>query len=480
MRPLPVPADDALPASYGFALAGSTHVCDSGGTLMGCAGTVLRLRPEARALVDAGPTACATPTARTVARLLLDRDVAVPWWPDPPEADEAVGDVTVVVPVRDRSVQLDRLLGSLPPGLPVVVVDDASADPGATVRTAAAYGARCVLLDANAGPAAARNRGLAEVRTPFVAFLDSDVVPEPGWLATLRRLLDDPALALAAPRVLGAPATPGDGWLDRYEQARSSLDLGPEPAAVRPRGRVSYVPSACLVARVSALGGGFDPALRCGEDVDLVWRLLAAGWRVRYEPAAVVRHDHRTALGPWLARKAFYGTSAAPLAARHGDAVAPLVVSPWTIALTAALLAQRRWSLPAAVAVYAATTAGVAHRLGGGAASWRSATVLTAEGAVATTWQAGAALTRHYWPLALLAAVGSRRVRRAVVVAGVADGLADRRRVGADLGAVRYVAARRLDDLAYGTGLWWGAWRARSGRALRPAVLGRARVRGPR
>ena len=476
MRPLPVPAADDLPASYGFRLGETTHLCDDGATVMAGA-SVLRLQPAAASVVAGAPTTCATPTARVVARRLLDRDAAVPWWPGPAPADEAVRDVTVVVPIRDRERQLARLLDALPTGLPVVVVDDASADPRGTRLVAESYGARWIGLDHNVGPAAARDRGLREVATPHVAFVDSDVVPGPGWLGTLRRHLDDPALAVVAPRVLGVEAAEGDGWLDRYEQARSSLDLGAAPAAVRVGGRVAYLPSACLLARVSALGDGFDTDLRCGEDVDLVWRLLGAGWRVRYEPAAVVRHDHRTTLWPWLGRKAFYGTSAAPLAARHGDAVAPLVLSPWTAALAVALLAQRRWSLPVAAGVGAVTTAAVARRLGGGRASWRSAGVMTLEAGVAAVWQTGSALTRHYWPLAALAATRSRRVRRAVAVAAVVDGLADRRRVGSTQPAAAYVAARRLDDLAYGAGLWWGAARERSVRALLPALRGIPRRR---
>ena len=70
------------------------------------------------------------------------------------------------------------------------------------------------------------------------------------------------------------------------------------------------------------------------------------------------------ALGPWLGRKAFYGTGAADLATRHGDAAAPLVLAPWSAALTVAVLAQRRWSAPAAALVLAATTLWLARRLG--------------------------------------------------------------------------------------------------------------------
>ena len=87
------------------------------------------------------------------------------------------------------------------------------------------------------------------------------------------------------------------------------------------------------MVRRAAWTSGFDESMGVAEDVDLVWRTAADGWRVRYEPQAVVRHDHRTDVRNWLARKAFYGTGAALLAERHGDAVAPMVVSPWTVAL---------------------------------------------------------------------------------------------------------------------------------------------------
>ena len=371
---------------------------------------MLFLAPEAAGVVAALPGRVGDgPLVGRVARLLLDRGFADPWWPDPAAADADVDDVTVVVPVQDRPAALDRLLGSLPSVVPVVVVDDGSADPDAVAVVADRHGARLVVHHRNLGPAAARNTGLRHVETEFAAFCDSDVVPEPGWLGTLRRHLDDPALAVVAPRILGSVPRDDDGWLERYEQVRSSLDLGAHPAAVRVHGAVSYLPSACLLARVDALGDGFDERMRSGEDVDLVWRLLGAGWGVRYEPAATARHRHRTHLGEWLRRKAFYGTSAA---------------------------------------------------------------ALTLVGAGAGGWQTGAALTRHYWPLAAVACLGSPRARRAVLVAAVADGLADHRRAAPRLDPVRYVVARRLDDLAYGAGVWWGALGARSPRALLPRLQG--------
>src|SRR3954454_9237642 len=124
--------------------------------------------------------------------------------------------------------------------------------------------------------------------------------------------------------------------------------MGGAAAGVRPGTAVSYVPSAALLARREALGSGFDESMRVAEDVDLVWRLAGAGWRVRYEPSAEVAHDHRVAPGDWLRRRAFYGTGAALLAQRHGAAVAPVVISPWSAAAWALALTGRPSGLLAA------------------------------------------------------------------------------------------------------------------------------------
>jgi GT2 family glycosyltransferase len=73
---------------------------------------------------------------------------------------------------------------------------------------------------------------------------------------------------------------------------------------------VPYVPSAALIVRTPVR---FDEQLRYGEDVDLIWRLKDEGHRVVYDPSVVVLHHERDTL-----RRTFrYGTSAAPLAARH-------------------------------------------------------------------------------------------------------------------------------------------------------------------
>ena len=247
--------------------------------------------------------------------------------------------------------------------LPVIVVDDASADPVAIAEIAARYGARVIRRPVNGGPGAARNTGLAAASTELVAFLDSDCVPAPGWLDRLLPHFADPAVGAVAPRIV--PHQAGTSWLARYEGASSTLDMGARPSIVRPGARVSYVPGAALVVRRSAAGAGFADGMFVGEDVDFVWRLSAAGWRVRYEPSATMGHDHRVTLRAWFSRRADYGTSAAALEQRHPGAVRPLYASWWTVgAWTAALSARpARAGLTVAAALTATATALLARRL---------------------------------------------------------------------------------------------------------------------
>ncbi|WP_416968007.1 mycofactocin biosynthesis glycosyltransferase MftF [Streptomyces sp. 4F14] len=444
------------------ALDRHTHVLDDGRALLGGSPTrLLKLAPRARELMTGRTLTVRDTASALLADRLLDTGMAHPVIETyGPPTDPRY---TVVVPVRDRPRQLERLLRSIGDH-PVIVVDDASHDPGAVARVATQFGAQLVQLATNQGPAGARNAGLRRVTTPYVVFADSDVVLNPDTVPTLLRHFTDPRVALAVPRITGLPA-PNPTWIERYENARSSLDLGAHPALVRPGTPVSWVPTACAVARVDALQKGFDEELRVGEDVDLCWRLIEEGRRVRYEPSVRAAHEHRTRLDDWLTRKAVYGTGAAPLAHRYPEFIAPAVLAPWSALFAASLLAQRRWSAPVAAGVLAVTAVRVGRKLDGTGHPYRLAARLTGNGALAALAQTSALLNRHWWPLTAAGCLVSRRLRRAAVVAAVADIALEH---PSPSGLLRYGVARRLDDLAYGAGVWMSALRDRSTLALRP------------
>jgi mycofactocin system glycosyltransferase len=475
LRAAPARTSTPLPGTFTLNESESTQYFDGGAVLLG--GSPLRLfriSERGRRLLARWRIGHAVGESRG-AQLLARRLVSSgAFTARPAKAGIGRGDVTVVVPVRDRPAQLDRLLRALS-DLDCIVVDDASSDAGATKEIAERHGARFVGLPTNCGPAGARNAGMALAATAVVAFVDSDCVPRAGWLEPLLGHFDDPMVGAVAPRVV--PADPGGaaGVLERFEAVRSSLDRGPNEGPVRPGSPIPYVPSAALLVRADVVAGTdlFDPMLRGGEDVDLIWRLVDAGWDVRYVPFGTVEHDRTANLGSFLARRMFYGSTAGPLALRHPEAMAPIHVSGWSLAVWLLALARRHvlsWAaLAASVTILANRLQGlvrdpvaVAFRIAG-VGTFRSAR--PALSGLARTWSP-----------ALLLGLVSRRTRRAaaftLVIPALGDWVMDREA----LDPLRYVALHVADDLAYGTGVWVGSARSRTLVPLLPRVSWRSRV----
>ncbi|WP_067485225.1 mycofactocin biosynthesis glycosyltransferase MftF [Nocardia ignorata] len=459
---------DRLPDGFGVRIDPRVRAFSGGRILIGGSpARMLRLAPEAAELIGDGYLEVTDTKSAIVARRLLDSGVANPR----PRLLPSPDDVTVVVPLYNNADGLVRLLGSLR-GHNVIVVDDGSDEP---VRIPPRPGRGQVTVlrhERPLGPAAARNAGLRAASTGFVAFLDSDVVPRSGWLEVMLGHFSDPQVALVAPRIVALDSE--SNALARYEHTRSSLDLGRREAAVHARGIVSYVPSAALLARRAALlgEGGFDESMQVAEDVDLCWRLERAGWRLRYEPAAHVAHDHRVEFRAWFTRKLFYGTGAAPLGKRHGEMVSPLSVPKWTVLAAILFATLSKWGLLGGLVTLATALVRMRRVFAELDNSTRIAAVYLARGFFAGLWRLASAMCRDYWPVTLLAVLASRRIRKIAVTMALADGLADwfTHRDSGGLDPLRYVAYKRLDDVAYGTGLWLGVIRARSFEALKPHV----------
>ncbi|MDT7804844.1 MAG: mycofactocin glycosyltransferase [Actinomycetota bacterium] len=463
-----------LPAGFRIALDQDTRELSDGLWFGGSPARVLRLTGAGRqAWQELGDGPVTSAATGTLARRLTDAGLAHPVPPEP----ETPADVTVVVPVRDRAELLDRCLAGLDRTHPVLVVDDASDDAAAVAAVAAAHGAKLVRRDVNGGPGAARNTALDHVGTELVAFLDSDCVPAAGWADGLATHFADPLLAAVAPRVR---ALAPDSWAGCYTRAAGSLDLGDRPARVAPGTRTSYVPTAALVTRRSALtsvavdGAVFDPRLRVGEDVDLVWRLHEAGFRVRYAPDVAVDHHEPETWRALLGRRARYGTSAAPLALRHPKALAPLALHPWPALTVGPLLARR----PVLAALAFGGSVGSMRKLLHAHDVPDAGVVRAMATAVQQTWLGcGRYGTQFAAPLlaALLVPGGRRRWGRRAAVASLLLGppltaWAGRR---PELDPVRYTAAAIADDIAYGTGVWAGCLAHRTTVPVRPALVRR-------
>jgi len=391
--------------------------------------------------------------------------------------------VTVVIPARSAPGPVATLLDRLGQSIPVILVDDGSCEP-LTDLAATRPNVAVLRHPVSRGPGAARNTGAAQVLTPWMAFLDADTQPDPGWIMELKGRIDQAdntaslerdRIVLAAPRIYPLP---GSGWVGWFENRACALDLGGGQSDVGIGKTVSYVPSAAMLVDTAAFRqcGGFDESMQVGEDVDLVWRLAATG-RIRYMPDVRVGHRPRASLWGALRRRADYGTSAADLGRRHPGSLRHVDVSIWSfgpwalgvlihplVGLTAAGItaAIAPWGMPDLTAQHARKLAAQGHLLAGGALGrWlirpmAPATILLSLAFPAVGRRLALAATGG------LAHLVSMDVRSARI--STASGWAAARIAGESL------IARTLDDLAYSTGVWIGVIQRRTLEPVLPRI----------
>ncbi|MBK9176760.1 MAG: glycosyltransferase [Flavobacteriales bacterium] len=206
--------------------------------------------------------------------------------------------ITVVIPTFRRWDRLQLTLEALSIQVldtslfEVVVSDDGSGDD--TLANLEAYAKRTamqlrVVTGTNAGPSAARNRGIAAARGTWVAMTDDDCVPDPAWL---RELLSHIEAHPNAGAIGGKVERYRDTCISRYvDWTRVML-----PPVGRD-GKVVYLVTANAIVRADHLQRvrGFDETYKWpgGEDPDLSYRLVATGVELAYAPKAVVKHMHR-------------------------------------------------------------------------------------------------------------------------------------------------------------------------------------------
>lgn len=460
---------EPVPAGFRLRPAHDLRRKDAGRVLVG--GTpfrILRLSSAGASLLSgwfSGQSVGDRPAHGSLARRLLDAGLVHAEASDDHNHPNsyAPADVTAVIPVHDDPAGLALTLTQLA-DTSTIIVDDGS-DKALTVDHRS--GPQLIRRSVAGGPGLARNDGLREVTTPLTLFIDAGVSLSPASLRSLIRQFDDPTVAVVAPRI-GVPPSGQSAVsaLGRYELDRSPLDLGSEPGQVGPGRRLSYVPSACLLARTAVVQqvGGFDPDLRYGEDVDLIWR-LAEEHTVLFFPTAVATHPPRHSLLAFCQQRLGYGSAAGPLAHRHGSKVAPVRSSGWSLAVVGLAFLRRPWL---AAAVGAGTAIALAPKLDPLPDPQVEAALLASKGHWWTFRSLCQTSLRTWWPLtaiALLSGIGRRTAFLAASI-GWVQRLLDR-----PANPLVDLALGPIDDLSYGTGVWLGAFRQRSARALLPDLV---------
>jgi HAD superfamily hydrolase (TIGR01662 family) len=183
---------------------------------------------------------------------------------------------TVVIPTIGRpslDLLVDALLaGTGPRAAAVIIVDDRPVAQARhhPVRPSPALGAR-VVNSGGIGPAGARNRGWRLARTPWVSFLDDDVLPGADWLAELARDLDAADAEVAGVQGVVSVPLPQDRRPTDWERGTAGL------------AEAAWITADMTYRRRDLVDvGGFDErfprAFR--EDADLALRIMANGRRL--------------------------------------------------------------------------------------------------------------------------------------------------------------------------------------------------------
>ena len=270
--------------------------------------------------------------------------------------------VTFVVPVHNGERCVAEALASIlgqgeEQTVEVIAVDDGSTDGSAAILHAfeSRNGVR-VLRTPGLGAAAAMNLGIREAAHPVICLIDQDVVLKSGWLNSILAPFDDPAVGAVQGRFVVDPDAPAVARV-------AAMDVEQRYAAIG-AGITSHVCTGNSAYRARALceAGLFDESFGYGYDNDMSYRILKAGYALRFCPEAESVHRWRETLRGYLNQQYGQGYGRLDIVWKHpgwatGDSVSPAAMMAHAPLMLAALvlglvaiglgLTGAPWRLPA-------------------------------------------------------------------------------------------------------------------------------------
>lgn len=212
--------------------------------------------------------------------------------------------VSVVIPNYNGAEYLDGCLTSLweqdypLDQLEVLVVDNGSTDDSAALVRRKFPQVRVIRNETNLGFSKAANQGAEAARKDLVAFLNTDMRVERGWLVALAGAIkQDPTLGCVGSLVMNWDGTAvqyfgrGNDVFD-FQGLTAANPLSPIHAGER-RPYVWFASGGAMLVRAEVFSelGGFDPDyFLYHEDVDLGWRLWLRGYKCALTAESVVYH----------------------------------------------------------------------------------------------------------------------------------------------------------------------------------------------
>lgn len=209
--------------------------------------------------------------------------------------------VTIIVVTYNSARWLARMVKALEAQSEkrwrLVVIDNASNANERPAQTSLPAGSILIQSEINMGFAAANNRAAAQSDTPYLALLNPDAFPEPGWLAAListaSRFPEAAAIGSTQLRADHHGVFDGTGDVVHVCGIAYRSSFGRRRKSTPPLGETFAACAAAMLVRRDAFigAGGFDESYFCFfEDVDLCFRLRLLGGIILQSPEAVVAH----------------------------------------------------------------------------------------------------------------------------------------------------------------------------------------------
>jgi len=188
----------------------------------------------------------------------------------------------------------------------VIVINDGSTD--ATPIIAAEFDVKLISTP-NQGLSAARNLGASVAKGEIISYIDDDAIPDPDWLLYLATsFLNTNCAAVGGPNIAPNEVTFIADCVDHSPGSPSHVLFTDMEA--------EHIPGCNFSIRKAALNelGGFDPQFRAaGDDVDLCWRIVDAGFKIGFNPGAMVFHHRRRTIRSYWKQQFGYGKAEALL-----------------------------------------------------------------------------------------------------------------------------------------------------------------------
>jgi cellulose synthase/poly-beta-1,6-N-acetylglucosamine synthase-like glycosyltransferase len=203
--------------------------------------------------------------------------------------------VSVIIPAFNAAghvrAALDSVFAQSHTDFEVILINDGSPDTEQLEQVIQPYISRIIYLTRqNGGPSAARNSGIQRARGEWLAFLDSDDVWLPQYLAEqIKFLREDPALDMVyCDAILAGNAAEGKTFM---QICPSSGPVTFQSLLVE---QTQVITSGTVVRRQNVMAAGlFDENIRCSEDHDLWLRIVYAGSKIAYQREALLRRNMR-------------------------------------------------------------------------------------------------------------------------------------------------------------------------------------------